>query len=182
MAARKTQINLLPERGFETTTTGRVLAWILSTFRIIVIVTEIIVMFAFLSRFWLDAQNTDLTEELEQKQAVLVASSDFEKDFKSTQSRLKIFAGMIVDEGLSSKLVQNSTEYLPDDLSLSAIIIELPQIILEGNTPNEQSIQQLVVNLNASELFKEIGITKIKTNSSDPGLLDFQLTGKAKDE
>ena len=62
-AHKKQQVNLLPEKGFTSTTTGRVLTWILSTFRIIVIVTEIIVMIAFLSRFWLDAQNTDLSEE-----------------------------------------------------------------------------------------------------------------------
>ena len=181
MSARKIQINLLPERGFETTTTGRVLAWILSTFRVIVIVTEIIVMFAFLSRFWLDAQNTDLTEELEQKQAALMASTNLEKNFKATQVRLEIFKEMLVKEGKSTDLVKTATDYLPDDLYLSAVVVELPKVILEGNTPNEQSIQQFTVNLNSSRLFKELGITKIKTNSTDPGLLDFQIAGQLLD-
>src|SRR3989304_5055627 len=96
MAAHKKeeQINLLPEKGFEQTTTGRILTWILSSFRIIVIVTEIIVMIAFLSRFWLDAQNTDLTEELQQKQAVLSASKAFDAEFKDTQKRLKVFTDL----------------------------------------------------------------------------------------
>ena len=53
MSARKEEINLLPQKGFEATTAGRILAWILSTFRIIVIITELLVMVAFLSRFWL---------------------------------------------------------------------------------------------------------------------------------
>ena len=83
----KNQINLLPSRGLGSSTAGRVLSWILSTFRIIVIVTEIIVMVAFLSRFWLDAQNTDITEEMTQKQAVLAASLDFERKFKETKEK-----------------------------------------------------------------------------------------------
>ena len=177
MPARKTQINLLPERGFETTTTGRVLAWILSTFRIIVIVTEMIVMFAVLSRFWLDAQNTDLTESLQQKQAALIASGGFESNFRSVQTRLKVFSQMLAKEGNSTKIVETAADYLPEDLFLTNVLIELPKVTIEGNTPNEQSIQQLNVNLNSSGIFKEIGISKIKTNNSDPGLLDFQLTG-----
>ena len=68
MAARKksSRINLLPQEEFAASTLGRILAWILSTFRILVIMTELIVILAFLSRFWLDARTTDLNEEIKQ--------------------------------------------------------------------------------------------------------------------
>ena len=84
MAARKkqAQVNLLPQEEFAGTTFGRTLRWAMSSFRIIVIATEMIVMLTFLSRFWLDARNADLNDLIKQKSAVLSASADFEKEFK----------------------------------------------------------------------------------------------------
>ena len=61
---KKKNINLLPKEEFDASVVGRLLRWAMGTFRIIVIITEMIVMAAFLSRFWLDAQNSDLNDEI----------------------------------------------------------------------------------------------------------------------
>ena len=184
MTARKRddQINLLPQKGFEQTTGGRVLVWILSTFRIIVIVTEIIVMIAFLSRFWLDAQNTDLSEEIQQKQSVLAASQNFEKEFKDTQGKLSIYSEIAKGRGVFSNPLQTITSYLPQDLYLTSVRISDNTVEIEGTSPNERSIQQLSVNLNASEIFTEIEIVEIVTSGADPSLLNFKLSTTLKGE
>lgn len=184
MTARKRedQINLLPQKGFEQTTGGRVLVWILSTFRIIVIVTEIIVMIAFLSRFWLDAQNTDLTEEIKQKQSILAASQTFENEFKDTQGKLAIYSEIVKDRGMFSDSLQSITSYLPQDLFLSSVRIAGNSVQIEGSTPNERSIQQLVVNLDASEILSDIQISEITSDSESPGLLNFVLAATLKGE
>lgn len=180
MSARREEINLLPERGFETTTTGRILSWILSTFRIIVIVTEIIVMFAFLSRFWLDAQNTDLKEELEQKKAVLSASINFEKNFKDAQKRLEIFSSLAKEGAKSSEMLNTITSYLPPEIFLTSLTINLESLTIEGTSPNEQSIQQYIVNLSSSQKFQEVSLVSFKSNAKDPGLIDFKIDLKEK--
>src|SRR3989304_6667942 len=105
MAARKKsthQINLLPQEQFAASTSGRILAWALSTFRIIVIITELVVILAFLSRFFLDAQNADLSEQIEQKSGIVAASSDFEKTFRQTQKKLEIFSVLTDQEKLAT--------------------------------------------------------------------------------
>ncbi|KKR69678.1 MAG: hypothetical protein UU12_C0039G0005 [Candidatus Woesebacteria bacterium GW2011_GWA2_40_7b] len=84
-------INLLPQEEFDVSTLGRILKWAMGTFRIIVIVTEMIVMTAFLSRFWLDAQNSDLNDAIAIKTAQISAQSDFEKQFRILQHKLSIF-------------------------------------------------------------------------------------------
>jgi len=57
MAAKKEKpINLLPKDSFAETTLGRVITWFLGTFRIMVIAVELVVVAAFLSRFWLDSK------------------------------------------------------------------------------------------------------------------------------
>ena len=177
MAARKKEkINLLPQRGFESTTTGRVLAWVLSSFRIIVIVTEIIVMIAFLSRFWLDAQNTDLTEDLERKQAVLASSLNFEKEFKDTQKRLKIYSDLTSDKLSKATVANTISKLLPPDIFLTTIVFKDKEIGISGISPNEKSIQQLIVNLNSSDIFESALLMGIKSDEEDVNSLIFDLS------
>lgn len=176
MAARKKEeINLLPQRGFESTTTGRVLAWVLSSFRIIVIVTEIIVMVAFLSRFWLDAQNTDLTEDLERKQAVLSSSLNFEKEFKDTQKRLKIYSDLTSDKLSKATVANTISKLLPPDIFLTIITFNDREIGISGISPNEKSIQQLIVNLNSSDIFESVLLMGIKSDEENVNSLIFEL-------
>lgn len=174
---KKEEINLLPEKGFQSSTTGRVLAWILSTFRVIVIVTEMIVMVAFLSRFWLDAQNSDLNEKIDQKQAVLAASQNFEKQFKNTQNRLKIFSDISTSQSDSGKILKNIIESLPEDVILTNVTLKQNKITVSGSTPNENSIQQLSVNLNSKDGFSNFAVTTIGTNLTNTTNLDFVIVG-----
>lgn len=184
MAAHKKeeQINLLPERGFEQTTTGRILNWILSSFRVIVIITEIIVMIAFLSRFWLDAQNTDLTEEIQQKQAVLSASKDFDKEFKDTQKRLEILKNLTKGETVVSKSLSTLRSYLPDDIFLSTISFSKEALRIEGLSPNERSVQQLIVNLESTQIFREVVLIELRSDQNNTSLLKFTIQAKPNSE
>lgn len=177
MSAQKKQgqINLLPEANFETTTTGRVLSWILSTFRIIVIVTEIIVMIAFLSRFWLDAQNTDLNEDLKHKTAVLAASKDFEREFEDTQNRLRTFSELTKNQGIYEDVLKTLVSYLPPDLYLTMLIFKEDALQIEGSTANEVSIQQLIVNLTSTNKFSDLGLAELSTDPNNSVLLNFKL-------
>ena len=176
MAARtKIEINLLPEKGFSTTTSGRILAWLLSSFRIIVIVTEVIVMVSFLSRFWLDAQNTDLNDEMKTKQAVLQASEDFERDFKETQLRIKVFSELYSEQDIYSNSRNTLTPLLPPDIFLTSIVFKSGKMTVQGLTASERSIQQLLVNIDESDIFVGAELISMSTNSDDPSLLTFEI-------
>ncbi len=174
------EINLLPEREFAGTVTGRVLSWIISTFRVIVIVTEILVMIAFLARFWLDAQNTDLNDDIDQKKAVLLASVDFENQFKDTQKRLRIFSSLTSSQPPST-YIATITRALPPDVLLSDISKLSSDVQLEGLTTNERAIQQFVVNLQASSLFGDVALIDVKTSQSNVNLLAFTIKAVPKE-
>jgi hypothetical protein len=98
-------INLLPQDDFQTTGIGRVLKWALSTFRVMVIVTELVVMSAFLSRFWLDSKNSDLNEAMGIKKAQVMAYKEVEKEFRSYQTKLSIASSLYL-EGSNAKLLK----------------------------------------------------------------------------
>jgi len=177
MAARKKQklVNLLPKEEFASSTLGRVLKWLLSSFRIIVIVTEMIVMGAFLSRFWLDAKSADLTDEVRQKQSVLVALSDFEKDFKDSQRKLSIISGL---EKISINPQTNLdiiSARLPQDVYLSSYGIADNTIKISGISPSERSVAQLITNLKSDENFKDVSLSQLGTQESQSSLLLFEI-------
>src|SRR3989344_3425468 len=64
-------INLIGEGDFSRTPIGRIVTWATTYGRYIMILTEIIVLLAFISRFSLDRKLTDLKEEITQKQAII---------------------------------------------------------------------------------------------------------------
>ncbi len=176
---KKHQINLLPQQEFEGTTAGRVLKWTMSTFRIIVIITEMVVMAAFLSRFWLDARNADLNDLIKEKMAVISASSDFEKEFRNTQKRLRIFSTLSSQGGIASEALSEISSRLPVDIFLISYSYNQDSVQVKGASPSELSIAQFIVNLENSKMFDEVNLTNIDTNQ-ESGSLTFTLKLKIK--
>jgi Tfp pilus assembly protein PilN len=168
-------INLLPQEEFAASTFGRVLTWLVSSFRIIVILTELIVLASFFSRFWLDAKNTDLTEEINQKRVVIESFSDFENEFRKTQQRLKIFTDLTDNKILAADLVVKIASYLPPEISLKNLSFIEGEIKLTGTSPSETSIAQLLTNLESDNQFQEISLAQVETDKENELMLSFGL-------
>lgn len=179
MAARKSKkekrINLLPQEEFAASTLGRVLAWLMSTFRIIVIVTEVVVMGAFLSRFWLDARAADLTDLIRQRQAIIEASEEFETEFRQTQAKLRIFSNIVTSQEGVSETLTTTSSYLPTDIFLTSFSIGQGSVQIKGVSPTEISIAQLLANLESVEEFQDVALTQVDTSEELGGLLTFTL-------
>lgn len=177
MAARKKQkqINLLPKEEFAASTSGRVLTWTLSSFRVIVIVTEMFVMGAFLSRFWLDAKAADLNDEIIQKEAVIEATSEFEKEFRNTQKKISIFSALTSETGSLPQTLTTVTQYLPGDISLTSFSSLEGRVNVKGISPSEQGIAQFMENLSASGEFGEVNIDQLGSLEESSPILVFSL-------
>ncbi|MEJ2347877.1 MAG: PilN domain-containing protein [Patescibacteria group bacterium] len=177
MAARKkkNKINLLPQEEFAASTLGRILTWLVSSFRVIVIVTEVVVMLAFLSRFWLDAKSADLGDLIKQRETVIASSADFEKEFRGAQKRLKIFSGLTTTDGTTAQYLNNISSLIPPEIVLTSLSFLGEEIKLEGVSPSEIGIAQLVANLEASDNFKEVSISQINTDKETQVLLKFLI-------
>lgn len=177
MARKKQVINLLKKEEFSNSTAGRVLTWFITSFRIIVIITMLLIMLAFLSRFWLDARNTDLSEMIKQKQAVLAAAAPFEQEYKDLQARLALFTEFTKDEGITSEVLGVVTTRLPPDVSLKSFSVVENGLSIEGAAASETSIQQFIVNLDASGSFSDVSLEEIETDE-DQQLLSFRISAK----
>jgi len=167
-------INLLPQEEFEASTIGRILKWAMGTFRIIVIVTEMIVMAAFLSRFWLDQQNSDLGDSIKVKAAQISDQAVVEKNFRSIQSKLNIFSK--ISQGVTpSQRVDSITSKLPPDITLSGITITDTSANIKGVANSEAGIVQFISNLQADKDFKSVDLGQVGSSDTDPSQTIFSI-------
>ncbi len=175
---KKQSINLLPREGFDSTIQGRLLAWALSSFRIIVIVTELVVMIAFMSRFFLDAQNADLTEEIQDKQSLISANQSFEKEFRLTQNKLRLYKEVTTSNSKNTNVMDAVVTSLPSDVYLDSIVITSESVSVVGVSSSTQSIQQLIVNLESKEFVSNVNLGSVERESAGSELLKFKIGGE----
>ena len=81
----KGAINLLPKDSFESSWAGRVLSWALAFGKWTVIVTQLVVIGAFLFRFGYDRKLTDLRRSLEEEAGIVRSYSSIEQPFRLAQ-------------------------------------------------------------------------------------------------
>jgi len=167
----RVEINLLPKEEFAASTLGRILTWFLSTFRIIVIFTEVIVMAVFLSRFWLDAKANDLNELLRKNQAILKTTTDFENEFRDIQKKLETFSKISELKIKPSEYINKISNNLPQEVYLTSIQITNTSIQMKGNSISEAAISQFLVNLKKD--FSNIVLIGTNTNQQNSSLIEF---------
>lgn len=174
MAAPK-KINLLTQEGFEHTKLGRALNWALSAGRIVVIVTELVVIVAFLSRFWLDRTLTDLNSQNLALQTQVEASAEFEKQFRSAQERLSTYQKIAREENINSELVKKISLLLPADVSLTSILFSENEIDIKGIALSEAGLAGFVKALDDSPEFENPVIRDISLDTSFGQIINFTV-------
>ncbi len=172
--AKTKAINLLPQKEFEASILGRILAWAMGTFRIIVILTELIVMGAFLSRFWLDAQNSDLTDAIKTRSAQITSQSDFEKEFRGVQTKLTIIKSLSSAPKATGR-IQNISALLPSDIVLSSASFQESSVLVKGTADSEISIGGLIASLKGSETVKSVNLVSAGSSEENPSQTIFVI-------
>lgn len=171
----KTSINLLVQEGFEHTTFGKILTWLLSAGRTIVIVTELVVITAFLSRFWLDKTLTDLSEANNSKKAQIEANAGFEQEFKSAQIRLAAVKQIDQSKLKSSSILKSITSFLPQDVKLADIAVNKNQITVHGRSETEAGIAGFINAFDASSDFKNTALSDLALDTLGTQTIKFTV-------
>lgn len=176
MSSAKKRINLVPREGFEFTTTGRLLSWSLSIGRIVVITTELVVIIAFLSRFWLDKTLSDLHESNDSKQKQVESSRIFESDFRSAQFRLANYKKIAIKTNDFGKVRKIAT-LLPSGVTLNKIALTQKDFSVGGVSLSEEGLAGFMKGLSDNPDFNSVGLVSLSlTTEGQQGLL-FTVKG-----
>jgi len=148
--------------------------WATTYGRYIMITTEIIVLLAFISRFSLDRKNTDLTEEINQKQAILEANTEFEQTIRSLQDRIKTADTLMAHRSEPIDIVTHMELLLPADVYMDMLSIRNNKLTIEVRAGSTYGFAQVLSNLQSVQQLKNVALNSIKKDAVSG--ISFQVT------
>jgi hypothetical protein len=170
-------INLKPQDEFEKSLVGKILRWSLSTGKSIVILTEFVVILAFLSRFKLDRDLNDLNEEIIQKQFIVESYEDTETKIVDIQDKLSLVAQIDNTTVKVKDTVNQLSQLVPVGVKINSI--EFSQagwnVVAEADT--EQTYASFISRMENSGKFAQVIVSDIKYDLRN-GKLSFSLTAE----
>lgn len=178
MAAQKKRdrINLLPKSEFEMSFGGQFLKWSLTAGRYLVILTELVVIVAFLSRFKLDKDLSDLADSITAKKRVLEASSEYEKEFRSLQSRLGAIETLVASQPQLELAVDAVVRKVPVGVKLTNLSAETGGLTIIGTAGSGGEFGEFMNLMSTDKSLKSLELTDI----SNDGKLGIKFGLKAK--
>lgn len=173
MKKKLPSINLFKEGG--KSFVDRFLKWALNTGRLIIILTEIIALSAFLYRFSLDRQLIDLSDKIKQQEKIIELLHENEKQYRNLQERLT-FITLLGNS--SDKKVQTFKDILkrfPKDMLINSVSLHNKGISLNGSVSSIASLHSFIKQLKDFSLVKNTSIQRLDNKISN-STITFNLT------
>ena len=172
MAVKK-ELSLLPDSENPNSFGARAIKWLTTVGRWVIVLTELVVVSAFISRFWLDRKNSDLSETIRQQQAILETTQPFESEFKSFQQRLNFIDNFYKNNSSYVQKINSIINSTPDGLIYQNLSFkkdkENNKISADASLIafNESSIVTFVNNLTLNPDIEAIKINQIKKKQQE---------------
>jgi len=165
MPARGKPINLLPPTDFEMSFWGKFLKWAVTAGRYIIIVTELVVIVAFLSRFKLDQDVADLVNTLEAEKNVLEAQQSTEAEFRRVQARLASVGQMVSSQLEARNKAEMVAAKIPLEVKLLSMRLEEGGVTIVANTLSEQALGEMLGRFSRDERVKGVDMTNVEATA-----------------
>lgn len=178
MAKTKKNINLLPKDELEKNPLGKLLKWSLNIGRYIVILTELIVVIAFLIRFKLDRNKAHLQEKMKNNQTIVLSFKQLESQIRFLQKRLKIVKSLENNNLAPSLVLDKLSAIMPFDMVLDELTIKKDTLTLKGYCLSNAGLSAFINNLEENKEFSQINLSKISSKGKNDPSLKFSLSAK----
>ncbi len=169
----KIKINLIPQDPFMSSVVGKFLVWSLSIGRYIVILTELVVILSFLSRFKLDRDLTDVNEAIEAQKTLIKSYGNTEAEFVATQAKINFIKKEGKNHQISSSL-DFIEKNLPIDVKLTQLNIQPLRWFMSASAMSAQGMKATVDQVVQANPQADVSLGKVKLNSQT-GTIDFDI-------
>ena len=167
-AQNNISVNLLTQDEFSSSPLGKVLLWALSVGRYIVVITELIVILSFLSRFKLDRDLTDVNEAIEKQKAIILSYGNLEEEFRFTQGQLE-FIHQSTPQHTPQEALSILSKTLPADIKIDDLSINNEGFSFSATALSMQGFTQFIRSLMAEEAIGDVALGSVETQ--DQGLI-----------
>jgi len=178
VSAPKTVINLLPKNEFERTPWGKFFKWAVTFGKYIVIITQLVVIVAFLYRFQLDQNLDTLNESIGQQQQIITSYQDLEHRVRILQDQLSVLKTITDQQTLAGKSLEILTQTTPLEVELTALTLTKDNINLACKSLSEVGLATLVFGLQTQSGLKDITVNSVTTGGAKDPSLTFTLNAK----
>ncbi len=145
------QINLIPKDSFEFSTVGKVLLWATTTGRVLVVLTEFVVLLAFGSRFYFDKKINDLSEVVDQKQVQIETFAETEKLMRKILAKQTPISDYLSENITFGQKYDGLTKLVPSGVHFEKLSIDGNGIGMVGESTSELGFAQLLKSLKKME-------------------------------
>ncbi|WKZ30507.1 MAG: hypothetical protein QY314_01900 [Candidatus Dojkabacteria bacterium] len=175
MALNKGSINLLTASIQPQGRWDRIYQWTVNTAKYIIIVTELIVLFAIGVRFTLDGRINDLDKEIEAQKSIL--DSRKEEDFAVRQlaQTIENIARMEKTDYTLTTYYKQIIDLIPQDVEITTITVDIALVSINGRVDSYDKLQQLESRIRSADFILD---ESFSTNQQSGGNVVFSTTFK----
>lgn len=171
----KKAINLLPKDSFESSKIGIVLSWLLSFGKWAVIVTQLIVMGAFLWRFGLDRKLTDLNKQIAKNVAIIKSYDKIEQEFVLTKRKLEAAEVVIGNQAKIEDELATLSSLTPSDVWYEKLTVGESTTNITAYSRSLAAFGIFLSNLQNDPRYSSISVTKIQDGGAANAQMQFEL-------
>ena len=144
--------------------------WALTVGRLIVILTEIVALFAFVYRFSLDEKLIDLHSAIKQKQILISLLKQDENKYRNLQDRIVLASSLLEKNAKTNKIVLDIVGLTPQGVRIENLTFNKDKLTINANI---NSVSSLTDFINVLKDYPDIKAVSIDTIENKPtgGLL-----------
>ena len=176
MQKNSPSINLLKRK---TSLVDRFVNWALTVGRLLVILTEIVALSAFIYRFSLDRQLIDLHSKITQEQAIVNYLKDNEQTYRNLQDRLATAANYSTLGVNRFKIFSDIVGFTPEGMSFNNLSLYENRIRIDANVDSVSSLSIFVNSLKNYSAIDTVSIDKIE-NKPSSAVITISITAALK--
>lgn len=173
---RRRAINLLPRDSFESSQVGIILSWLLSFGKWAVIVTQLIVMGAFLWRFSLDRELTDLKKSIAKNVAIIKSYEQIERDFVLTQKRLATAKTVIAQQKAITEELSTLASVTPLDVWYEKLTITPTSTTLSAYSRSLPGFSQFLSAIQKDNRYSSVSVARIQDGGVQNAQMQFEIS------
>lgn len=157
-------INLAKDRQLPLS--DKLMNWSLTIGRLIVILTEIIAISAFVYRFSLDEKLVNLHDMIKQKQNIVSILRNDEKKYRNLQDRLNLASSFSAKAAKTNQTIADIINLIPTQARISDIILNKDRVNISVDVTSVSLLENFINPLKGYSGIKSISVDNIENKPS----------------
>lgn len=164
-------INLLNNRQGDFV--DKFIDWALTVGRLLIILTELIALSAFLYRFSLDRRLIDLHGKIKQEESIVKALKNSEDKYRSLQDRLTLASNFSSSGTEKIKIFQDILNFASEGLTLNNLVMRESRVSIDAIAQNTSSLKAFTNSLKTYPKIKKLNLDNIQIKQSSGLIVSF---------